>query len=319
MVNHDFAFPKRGTPAGYIRGRKKVLLLDEDGKEVEVGGVGEIAVKSRYLATEYWRNPELTKTKFLPAADAPGERIYLTGDLGHFEADGLLVHLGRKDLMVKIRGYRVEPGEVERSLLMHPEIEEAAVVAWSGESTEPFLVAYVVPRKKQALPVDQIIAFLRNKLPDYMIPFRFSFLESLPLSNGKLNKKHLPPPEGIRPQMSQAYAPPENELQQMLCAIWSEVLGIEKVGIRDNFFDLGGHSLAAARVVSRVVKQFQLVIPLQWLFQSPTIADTAAVITAHQGKTLDEQSLTRLLEDLEALSDEEAQRLVGKQQNNSKI
>jgi acyl carrier protein len=256
---------------------------------------------------------------FLPAADAPGERIYLTGDLGHFEADGLLVHLGRKDLMVKIRGYRVEPGEVERSLLMHPEIEEAAVVAWSGESTEPFLVAYVVPRKKQALPVDQIIAFLRNKLPDYMIPFRFSHLESLPLSNGKLNKKALPPPEGIRPQMSQAYAPPENELQQMLCAIWSEVLGIEKVGIRDNFFDLGGHSLAAARVVSRIVKQFQLEMPQQLLFQSPTIADTAAVIAVNQGKTLDEQSLTRLLEDLEALSDEEAQRLVGEQQNNSKI
>jgi amino acid adenylation domain-containing protein len=319
IVNHDFRFPKRGTPAGYVRGRKQVLLLDEDGNEVDFGGVGEIAVKSRYLAKEYWHNPELTKVKFLPVPNSPGERIYLTGDLGQFEADGLLVHLGRKDLMVKIRGYRVELGEVERSLLTHPEIAEAAVVAWSGEGAEPFLAAYVVPRHKKSLPVDQVIAFLRNKLPDYMIPIRFSFLESLPLSNGKLNKKALPRPEGIRPRMSQAYEPPESELEHTLCAIWSEVLELDRVGIRDNFFDLGGHSLAAARVASRVVKQFQLEIPLQSLFQSPTIADLAAVITAHRGKALDEQRLTRLLEELGTLTDEEAQRLTREQQNNSNI
>jgi acyl carrier protein len=221
--------------------------------------------------------------------------------------------------MVKIRGYRVELGEVERSLLLHPEIKEAAVTAWSGESAEPFLAAYVVPREKEALLVDQIIAFLKNKLPDYMIPFRFSFLESLPLSNGKLNKKALPRPEGTRPRMNQAYEPPESELERRLSAIWSEVLEIDRVGIRDNFFDLGGHSLAAARVVSRVVKQFQLEIPLQSLFQSPTVADMAAVITVYQGKSLDEQSLTTLLEELDSLLDEEAQRLVIDQQKTSKI
>jgi acyl carrier protein len=317
IVNHDFKFPKKGTPTGYVRRQKKVLLLDDDGVEVKSGGVGEIAVQSRYLAKEYWRNPELTKIKFLPAPDCPGERIYLTGDLGQFEADGLLVHLGRKDFMVKIRGYRVELGEIERSLIEHPEVQEAAVVAWQGENAEPFLAAYVVPCNRDALAVDEIIAFLKNHLPDYMIPFRFSFLESLPLSNGKLNKRALPHPEGIRPRMSQAYEPPKSELEHALAAIWSEVLGIDKVGIRDNFFDLGGHSLAAGRVVSRVIKDFRLEIPLQSLFQSPTIEDMAAVIAVHQGKTLDEQTLTRLLEDLGTLSDEEAERLIGERRKGS--
>lgn len=306
VVDHNFSFPGRGTPTGYTCGQKKVLLLDEDGREVGVGAIGEIAVKSRYLAKEYWHHPELTKAKFLPVPDSPGERIYLTGDLGQFQPDGFLVHLGRKDFMVKIRGYRVELGEVERALLTHPEVKEAAVVAWGREAGEAFLAAYLVPRGKQVLAVDQVLAFLRKKLPDYMIPFRFSFLDSLPLINGKLNKRALPKPERIRPQMSRAYEPPESELQRSLAAIWTQVLGIDNVGIRDSFFDLGGNSLLASLVLSRLRDQWQAEISMPMLFAQPTIADLAALIAGMKVGHAKKGEVADLLAEIESLTDEQA-------------
>lgn len=306
VVDHSFSFPSKGTPAGYNRGQKKVLLLDKEGKEVEAGAVGEIAVQSRYLAKEYWRHPELTKAKFLPVPDSPGERIYLTGDLGQFQPDGLLVHLGREDFMVKIRGYRVELGEVERALLQHSEVKEAAVVAWEREAGEPFLAAYLVLRGQPALPVDQVMAFLRQRLPDYMIPFRFSFLDSLPLINGKLNKRELPKPERIRPQMSRPYAPPESKLQKSLAVIWTGVLAIDNVGICDSFFDLGGNSLLASLVLSRLSEQWQAEIPMQAFFERPTIADLAAFITEMKGAKANNLQVADLLTEIESLTDDQA-------------
>jgi amino acid adenylation domain-containing protein len=306
VVDHNFSFPGRGTPTGYSRGRKKVLLLDEDGKEVAVGAIGEIAVQSRYLAKEYWHQPELTKAKFLPVPDSAGERIYLTGDLGQFQPDGLLVHLGRKDFMVKIRGYRVELGEIERVLLTHPEVREAAVTAWEREAGEAFLAAYLVLRRKKVLAVDQIMAFLRKKLPDYMIPFTFSFLDSLPLINGKLNKRALPKPQRIRPQMSRAYEPPASELQRSLAAIWTEVLGIDNVGIRDSFFDLGGNSLLASLVLTRLRDQWQTEISMPMLFDQPTIAGLAAVITEMKAGHAKTGNVAELLAEIESLTDDQA-------------
>jgi len=295
---------------GYVQGAKTVLMLDEDQKAVDLGGVGEIAVQSRYLAKEYWRNPELTRLKFLPAPGSPDERIYLTGDLGRFEPDGSLVHLGRKDLMVKIRGYRVELGEVESALLAHPEIQQAAVAAWPGENDEPYLAAYLVPRRGEALAVDEIVGFLRNQLPDHMIPLRFSFLPSLPGGNGKLDRKALPPVQGNRPEMNCPYQAPRSEVELTLCAIWSEVLGIEKVGVYDDFFALGGHSLAASRIVARIVRDFRLNLSLRDFFDSPTVADMATALACYQTKSVDEDGLSRLLEELEDMSDEQARQLL---------
>jgi len=314
-MNHDFRFPQEGTPVGYVQGAKKVLLLDEDRKTVEPGSIGEIAVQSRYLAKEYWRNPELTKLKFFPVPESPDERIYLTGDLGRFEPDGLLVHLGRKDLMVKIRGYRVELGEVERALLAHRDIQQAAVVTSPGENAEAYLAAYVVPRRGRALAVDEIVGFLRNQLPDYMIPLRFAFLPSLPLSNGKLDRKALPPLQGTRPEMNCLYQAPQSEIELTLSSIWSEALGIDKVGVHDNFLTLGGHSLAASRVAARVIAHFRLELPLRALFDSPTVAHMATVISTYQDKRMDEDGLSRLLEELEDMSDEEARRLLAERRN----
>jgi amino acid adenylation domain-containing protein len=310
VVGHDFAFPEKGTPAGYPAPGTKVLLLDEDGCEVGPGEVGEIAVKSRGLSDGYWRSQELDSSKFLKNPGGGDERIFLTGDLGRMLPDGFLIHLGRKDLMVKIRGYRVEIGEVEEALLAHPNVKEAGVAAWDRDGGEQYLAAYIVPREGVGPTVDELRGYLRQKLPDYMLPWAFMYLESLPLTNGKLDRKALPEPENKRPEMKTLYESPRNEVELELVRIWEKVLAVCPIGVHDKFFDLGGHSLAATRVVSRVIEQFQLEIPFQSLFQSPTVADMAAVITDYEDKRLGEKELEAILDDLESLSDEEAQKLL---------
>ena len=202
VVDRNFSFPERGTPAGFTRPQKKVLILDDNGHEMEPGEIGEIAVQSRYLAQGYWKNPELTNAKFKGVPNNASERIYLTGDFGQLTGDGFLVHMGRKDFMVKIRGYRVELGEVEKALMNHPEIKEAAVVAREREAGEFYLAAYLVLQTDSTIPIDRLAAFLRQRLPDYMIPSVFSFLDSLPLTNGKLDRRALPTPASQRPEMS---------------------------------------------------------------------------------------------------------------------
>jgi amino acid adenylation domain-containing protein len=310
VVDSNFSFPEEGVPVGYAAPWKKVSLVDETGREVGPGEAGEIAVKSRYLSIGYWRRPELTRAKFLRDRDGGDEPTYLTGDLGRMLADGFLIHLGRKDLMVKIRGYRVELGEIERVLLEHPKLKEAGVTAWNRESGETHLAAYIVAEKNSRPTVDDLRGFLREKLPDYMIPSAFMFMDYLPLLNGKLDRKALPQPDGMRPALQQTYVPARNETEKELVRIWETVLDIHPVGVDDNFFDLGGHSLSATRVVSQVIKQFQLEIPLQSLFQSPTVAAMAVVITESQTKEIGEKDLLSILNRLESLSEEEARELL---------
>jgi amino acid adenylation domain-containing protein len=310
MVGPDFAYPERGTPIGYPAPGKKIFLLDDNSQEVKRGEVGEIAVKSRYLATGYWRQPELTRAKFLPDPQGGDEQIYLTGDLGQMLANGFLVHVGRKDFMVKIRGYRVNITEIEQDLLTHPRVRDAAIVAWDREAGEKYLAAYVVLRDKPPPKVDELRNFLKEKLPVYMIPSAFVFLETLPLTNGKLDRKGLPKPNVHRPELSEPFTPAQTQLERELVQIWEGVLEIRPIGIRDNFFDLGGHSLTATRVVSQVIEKFQTEIALQSLFQSPTIAEMTEVISQSQAKKLDQADLNRILAELELLSDEQAQQVI---------
>jgi amino acid adenylation domain-containing protein len=280
IVDRSFSFPREGSPVGRAHQGKEILILDDNGHPVDSGQIGEIAVKSRNLSPGYWKKPELTRSKFLGDPSKNTERVYLTGDMGRMLPDGMVVHLGRKDHMIKIRGYRVDISEVERALLEHPMIRDAGVAAWDREPGEKYLAGYVVPRQESALNVSELNEFLRNKLPDYMVPSAFVFLESLPLTNGKLDRKGLPKPDHKRPNLEQPYAPPQGEVETRLVQIWEEILNVRPIGINDNFLDLGGHSLAATRVVSRVIKQFQLDLPLQSLFQSPTVAEMAAIIVA---------------------------------------
>jgi amino acid adenylation domain-containing protein len=302
------------VPIGYPVDDKEVLLLDESGKDAGRNCIGEIAVKSRYLSLGYWRRPDLTRAKFLPDPNGGEERTYLTGDLGRMAADGCLLHVGREDFRVKVRGYTVEVSEIELALLEHTAVKEAAVVGQETQSDDMQLVAYFVPSDKPAATVTELRNFLKARLPDYMIPSAFVSLRGLPLTpNGKIDRLRLPDPGRSRPNLDAPYVAARNPIEQQLANIWAEVLSLNPVGIHDNFFDLGGHSLAATRVVSQLLKIFKLELPLQSLFESQTVAEMALVVTEHLEKSLAEEKLNRILTELESLSDEEAKRILSAQ------
>ena len=192
--------------------------------------------------------------------------------------DGFVVHLGRRDLMLKIRGFRVEIGEIERALLSHPMVKEAGVVAWDRAPAEKYLVGYVVARRPSVLTVSALRAFLWNHLPDYMIPATFVFLESLPLTNGKVDRRALPAPDHVRPELGSRYVTPRNELERQLVALWEEILDVSPIGVDDDFFELGGYSLLGSRLIAEIKDNFQTDLPLPLLGEQPTIAQLAVHI-----------------------------------------
>jgi amino acid adenylation domain-containing protein len=286
LMDHESVVDTPEIPIGYPVWDKEILLIDDADNEVGFDQIGEIVVRSAYLAPGYWNRPELTAAKFSRSACSTGERLYRTGDLGLRQPDGCLIHKGRKDFRTKIRGYGVEPAEIEVVLRQHPGVREVCVVYRADEvSGASGLVAYFT-RDPGVHPVSsELRTFLNSRLPDYMIPAVFLPLAELPLTaNGKVNRAALPAPAAIRPELNVPYAAPTNECEARLTKIWCDVLGLGFVGIRDNFFDLGGDSLSASRVISQIIKYFQLEIPLHLLFQSPTIADLALVVAQHQGK-----------------------------------
>jgi amino acid adenylation domain-containing protein len=298
------------VPVGYPVAGKSVFVVDEQRKDIGSDGVGEIAVKSNYLSSGYWGDHELTAAKYSSEPNSAEERIYYTGDLGQVLPDGRLVYMGRKDDQVKIRGGKVNGSEVQAHLLSHPEIRNAAVVPLEQGSGEKILVAYIVPHHGSTPSVDTIKNFLRQKLPSYMTPSAVMFMTSLPLINGKLNRQALPKPDRKRPDLNTPYVAPVQGFEVKIAKIWEAVLEVGPVGLHDNFFDLGGHSLAATRVVSQVMEQFQLEIPLQALLQSPTVKEMAGVILEHQYEKLGKNELENIMNELELMSDEEADRRV---------
>jgi len=302
------------VPVGYATQDKEVLLLNNAGKEVNFHEIGEIAVRSRYLTPGYWRRPELTAAKFILDRGGDDKRVYLTGDLGLMLPDGCLMHKGRKDFRVKIRGYGVDITEVEEALREHAVIKDAVVVARETDAGEARLVAYFTCSDESSLSVSELRDWLRTKIPDYMIPSAFARLDAMPLTpNGKVDRNVLSDPGNSRPDLEASYVAPTTPAEQKLAQIWADTLGVEPVGIDDNFFDLGGDSLAAMRVVSQVIEKLQLEIPLASLFQAPTVAEMAAVFEAHQGKKVGEADLERMLVELESLSDDEARRLIAEE------
>jgi amino acid adenylation domain-containing protein len=313
LLDQSFSFPQVGSPIGYPRSGRQILLLNESGLEVEPGQTGEIAVKGRNLTLGYWRNPELTEAKLVRDSIAGDEQIYFTGDVGRRMSDGMIIHLGRLDLMVKVRGYRVDISEIERALLTHRQIQEAAVLAWDRDSGDKRLVAYIVCHPKPAPTVNELYEFLRDKLPDYMLPASYLFMDSLPFTNGKPDRMALPEPDNSRPALPAPPVLPRNSIEDRLIKIWVEVLGIEEIGIHDNFFELGGHSLAASRVVSRVIEAFQLELSIEALFDLPTVADMAVIIADNQSSQTEYEIIDRVVSKLELLSDEEAERIFADQ------
>jgi len=314
------------VPLGYAVADKEILLLDESGAEVALGQVGEIAVRSKYIASGYWQRADLTRAAFLTEPSGSAERVYLTGDLAIMRLDGCLIHMGRKDFQVKIRGNRVEVTAVESALLKLESVQTAAVHPQDDHAGGQRLIAYIVPAPGRTLTLPEIRSALAPSLPEYMIPSALVLLDALPLvPNGRLDRAALPLPARTRRFLSQTYISPDSEIERQLASIWEEVLDIRPVGIDDNFLDLGGHSLAAARILARVVKRFRFDMPLRSLFEAPTIAQMARVIalgenlpraSSHatpvvlnstpQYADIEPHQLKQLLSEIEALSEEEA-------------
>ncbi len=277
FVSQHSEMDRNAVPVGYPVEDTEVVLLNEAAQETEL--LGEIAIRSDHVALGYWNRPELTSAAFLDDPEGNKKRTYRTGDLGRLLPDGSLQFLRRRDTQVKIRGYRIQMDEIEAKLLEYNAIKDAVVLVREEHSGDKRLVAYIV-RKDQGTPTaSEIHRFLREKLPHYMLPSAFVFLESLPLTpNGKVDRHALPPPDTERPELAQAYVAPRTVVQGNLAGIWSVVLGIEIVGIHDNFFELGGHSLTATQVISRIRDVFKVELPIRQMFESPTVASLAECI-----------------------------------------
>ena len=273
FIDKQTEIKEERVPVGYPLEGNEVLLLDDQGKEVGLSQIGEIAVKSPYLALGYWRQPELTRAKFLPDPKGGNARVYLTGDLGYRLPDGCLVHAGRKDFQVKIRGHRVEVAEVETALLDVPAVKQAIVVPWEDAGGARRLAAYVVFQTGEVLTVGQLRGFLKGKLPNYMVPASILILETLPLTtSGKVDRRALPAPGRTRPELDIPVTTPRNPVESAVARIWSSALNVDEVGIYDNFFDLGGDSLLAGSLIANVQKTFQVSFSLRDFFETPTVA-----------------------------------------------
>ncbi len=268
------------APIGRPIPNTRVHLLDEFMQPVPVGVPGELHIAGEGLPRGYLDRPELTAEKFVPDpfGAQPGARLHKTGDLARLRPDGSIEFVRRIDFQVKVRGFRVELGEIEAILGRHPAVRQAVAAVREDVPGERHIVAYVVPSEEPA-PARELRDFLRRKLPDYMVPSFFVALEAFPLTpNGKLDRKALPPPDAAHPERGDPYVAPRTPVEEVLAGIWSRVLRVERVGVQDGFFDLGGHSLLATQAVSRARDAFHLELPLRWLFETPTVAGLGARI-----------------------------------------
>lgn len=309
LIDHETQIAGDIVPVGYPTVDKDILLLDDAGHEVAPGQIGEIAVRSAYLSPGYWRRPELTRAAFIPDPHGSDTPLYRTGDVGRWLPDGSLVLVERKDFQVKIRGNRVEVAEIEMALLGHQGVQEAVVVHRHDDAPTSAsfdsggrLVAYIVPAVRPAPTISALRQTLATTLPDYMMPAAFVMLDALPLTGtGKVDRRALPAPPRVRPDLATAFVAPRTPVETVLAQLWAELLGLQEVGIHDRFLDLGGDSLLATQVMSRVIHTFKVDVPLRALFESPTVASMAMIITHYQAHQA--QDIERLLAELEALGE----------------
>lgn len=266
------------VPIGRPIANAQVYLLDQQLRPVPIGIPGELYLGGAGLARGYLHQSALTAERFIPHpfSEVGGQRLYRTGDRVRYTVEGEIEFLGRVDNQVKVRGHRVELGEIEAVLARHHAVRECAVVV-RDESGDKRLVAYIVSQlEQQALSTEDLRHYLGEKLPEYMTPSRFVFLEALPLTpNGKVDRRALPEPDATRDDLIVTYVAPQTPTEEMLANIWSDVLAVGEVGVRDNFFDLGGHSLLATRVMSRIHETFGVEVPLRELFEQPTVCELA--------------------------------------------
>jgi len=294
----------KSPPIGRPIANTQVYILDPHLQPVPIGVPGELHIGGAGLARGYFNRPELTSEKFIPNpfSEEPGSRLYKTGDLARYLPNGNVQFLGRIDHQVKIRGFRIELGEIEAVLAQFPGVRQPVVLAQEDEPNNKQLVAYIVPSNEQTPTISDLRNFLKQQLPDYMVPSAFVRLEVLPLTpNGKVNRRQLPKPEGLPPELEATYVAPQTEEERTIATIWQAVLNVEKVGIYDNFFDLGGHSLLMVQVHSKLREVFNKDISIVDLFTHPTISSLARYLCQGQSEPLTSQpsseSLSKTLRD----------------------
>jgi acyl-coenzyme A synthetase/AMP-(fatty) acid ligase len=285
--------PDIGHPIGNIQ----VYVLDHQLQPVPIGVPGELYIGGVGLARGYLKRPELTAEQFIPHPFRPGSgaRLYKTGDLVRYRPDGHLEFLGRIDQQVKLRGFRIELGEIEAMLSQHPAVRESVVLAREDRPGDMRLVAYIVEtpsdrgaEARQGEVSRQLVpglrSFLQERLPAYMVPAAFVLLEALPLTpNGKVDRQALPAPDPRRPELEGRFVAPQTEVERTIAAVWQEVLGVAKVGIHDNFFDLGGHSLLLVRLQSKLRDVLPTEVAIIDLLRYPTVSALAQALSSEAG------------------------------------
>ncbi len=265
-------------PIGYPIANTQVYILDKHLQPVPIGVAGELHIGGDGLARGYLNRPEMTAEKFIrhPFSTNPLDRLYKTGDLARYQSDGAIEFLGRLDHQIKLRGFRIELGEIESVLGHYPGINEVVVTVREDQSGNKRLVTYLTHSQEEPPNVNAIRLFLKEKLPEYMVPSAFVFLDKFPLTpNGKIDRKALPAPDQTRTEIEQAYVAPCSPVQEMLAAIWREVLNVDRIGIHDNFFDLGGHSLLVIVVCTKVEAKIGKPVPVELIFEFPTVVSLA--------------------------------------------
>ncbi|HEU4434875.1 MAG TPA: non-ribosomal peptide synthetase, partial [Pyrinomonadaceae bacterium] len=279
----------------------QVYILDEELQQVPAGTVGELYIGGAGVARGYRHRPDLTLEKFIhdPFSDAPGARLYKTGDIGRYLSNGEIVYVGRMDDQIKMRGYRIEPNEIVAVLDRHPSVAASVVVARQDGNNEKRLVAYVVLNSESEPSAGELRTFLANELPAYMVPAVFVRLDALPLTeHGKIDRHALPAPDTGNTLRDQPFTAPRTPIEQRLAAILCTLLHLDHVSIHDNFFFLGGHSLLGTQLIAQIRGAFGVEVALRTLFDTPTIADLSSEIER------------LILAKIEAMNEDEVQRLL---------
>jgi amino acid adenylation domain-containing protein/FkbH-like protein len=275
---HHFVSPDEPVVVGKPIANTQVYILDENLQPLPAGVYGEIYIGGDGVARGYLNRAEMTAEKFVddPFSSLADQKMYRTGDVARFLADGRIEFQGRADHQVKLRGYRIELGEIETVIAQHPGVKQSVVIAREDVAGDKRLVAYVVAKADQQLNSAELRDWVHARLPEYMVPAAWMQLDKLPLSpNGKVDRKNLPAPEYLRPELQGEYLSPRTAEEEVIAGIWAEVLKFQQVGIHDDFFALGGHSLLATQVISRVRQAFKMELPLRALFEAPTVAGLA--------------------------------------------